>query len=375
MTLHSDDIKALDFNFDKNEFADDRDHRVAQALGVDIHGPRALATVILEDMPGPGNDHVSKDPSGKWVADETRFGIRWWTGYSLGTKRRILIGDYLHEVAHTLGVNLLEARLHFSAARDALEHAGSMRPTTGTAYLHDQYCSLHVGGMLRAVGSAADCVATATIGVLGLHSAGVKRVPAFDLTFSHFGTLEKWESRVLPTLTDSEATRLQRSTVKEVRDAFEGKEAEGWFDWARSYRNTFVHRGRRHHHWHDGLGMRLPSQPDRSEAQALVLSKYPEALCEPCEVTLEGVLSNVQSAVTRVCAALVSAWRTRMATPALIEQPIEHWRDPTPAPTGKFLGFGPREIEHRDTAVVSNATLQRMANCAAPWKSLWDTFS
>lgn len=385
-TLHSDDERALDFKFDPNDYADERDLLVAQKLGVDIAGPRALAGEIERDMsvPEPSPD-APRDERGHIVAtantplpDESSFGIGWWSGYTMGTRRRVLVGDYLLETAHAVADNLIEARLHWSAVRAHLLEGGSgMRPETGLRYLDDRQTQLHVAGMLRAVASTSDCLGALAVGVLGLSSeaGGRGEARAYKILFADYGTLERWERNALPRIAGGRARDFQRDAVAAVRAAFQS-EPPGWFQWARQYRNTFMHRGRRQQSWHQDIGLRLPRSPECSEMHSLILSgTYPGCLDESAEVTLRGVFVRTESAVTSACGTLLAAWRQRRAEPTLIQQPIEHWPDIGPERSSGFDGFAPRELPHTPTAVVSPSQVHRMLSGAIPWRSRWDSFT
>ncbi len=380
-TLHPDDEQALDFKFDPQTYADERDFLVAEKLGIDIAAPRALGSEFERDlsvpMPAPRDENERAIATANTpLPDEESFGIGWWTGHSLGTRRRILIGDYLVETAHAVADNLIEARLHFSAFRAHVAKGGSgYKPETGLRYLDDRQIQLHVAGMLRAVASTSDCLGALAVGVLGLSSEGQRNeARRYKILFADFGTLEKWERSALPRIAAGPARNLQENGVAAVREAF--STPQGWFQWARQYRNTFVHRGRRQQSWHQDIGLRLPSNPECSEMHSqIAFGAYPGCLAESAETTLRGVLERTQSAVSSACGALLAAWRERRAEPNLIQQPEEQWPDLTPNSASGFDGFAPRELAHTPAARVSPSQLRRMLSAAIPWRKNWDSFT
>lgn len=369
MSLADQDQERLDFAFRDTETADDRHERVCAALGLDFTAVRALAREILGDLRGP-MESTLVGPDGAPAVSEGAYGIWWWTGYSaLATQRRICIGDYLHEVTHAIEINLLEARLHLSALRKALTAAGTMRPARGMDYFHGSLAQIHVAGMLRAVVSAADCLAAVGVGVLGL---------PLDIKRADLGRVVRWRRERAPRLAPGPAAAFLCLGIDNLTSALEGASPPGWLAWATTYRNTFVHRGRRHQHWHPGVGLRLPVEPDHSELEALLGGHYPGCLREPCEVTLAGIMVRIERAISVGSFALLLAWRTRRDDPTLVVQPREQWPNPPRVGSGPgFDGFDPRDLPAVDAAVASPTTLHRYRAAAvdARVRHLWRTFS
>jgi hypothetical protein len=366
--LHADDVRALSFAFDPNDDAEDREHKISDALGLDLIPIRALAGAMVADLRYP--DHTALPPGPEPVdVDESSFGIAWWHGYrALGTARRLLVGDYLIEVVDAIETNLLEARLHLSSMRAALTADVDPRLAPPLEYLTSSIAQLHMAGMLRAVLSAVDCVGAATIGVLGLR-VRLKR--------SDFGDLPAWLERHarFPALRGRE---LQIHTAREVVAAFEQRAPAGWLRWATAARNTFVHRGRRHNLWHPQLGLRLPAEPERSGLEAFLSSLFPESLHESCEETLAGIMPNANAAIIAACTALCVAWGARRQEPGLIEQPREQWPDDPPIDAGaSFAGFAPKDAAHTPVMVINPRSAKRWAAVAADrrLKHLWRTFT
>lgn len=366
--LHADDVRALSFAFDSNDDAEDREHRIGDALGLDLIAIRALAGAIVADLRYPDHTALPLGPEPVHV-DESSFGIGWWHGYrALGTARRLLVGDYLIEVVDAIETNLLEARLHLSTMRAALAADVHPRLATPMQYLTSSIAHLHMAGMLRSVMSAVDCLGAATIGVLGL-SLKLKR--------SDFGALSAWLERYarFPALRGRE---LQIRTTREVVGAFEQRAPAGWLRWTAAARNTFIHRGRRHNLWHPDLGLRLPAEPERSGLEAFLSSLFPESLHESCEETLGGLMSNANAAIVEASTALRVAWEARRQEPGLIEQPREQWPDDPPIDAGaSFAGFAPKDAAHTPVMVTSPRNAKRWAAVAADrrLKHLWRTFT
>lgn len=360
--LHPDDEQKLAFAFERDDYDDDRGRKIADALGLDLNAVRGLAGSIVSDLP-------TSLPADN--APESAFGISWWSGYTnLGTARRLLVGDYLIEVVHAIETNLLEARLHFSALREALRTTtDDPRAASPREYVNGYVGQLHVSGILRAAMSAVDCVGAATVGVLGL-PIGIKR--------ADMGKVLKWKDERAPKLPPSQALQFQTETIDEVVAAFASLEPSGWLDWASDFRNTFIHRGRRHQSWHPRIGVRLPSEPDRADLESMVASPYPEALHEPAETTLAGVLKNTQDGTFKACMVLLGAWQARRDTPTFIIQPREQWTEPPPLDAGAtFKGFAPRELSDVDAVVMNPTAVRRWGSAAVTvqHKARWGTFT
>ena len=369
MALHPDDERALDFTFDPVDYADEREQKIADALGVDLNAVRGLEGALVTDLQWP--DHSAFGDVARVDVDPSRFGISWWTGYSgIGVGRRILVGDYLIETTRAIETNLLEARLHFSAIRAAF----AATPTNLTALprptelLRGTFVQLHIAGMLRAVGSAIDCVGAVAIGVLGL-PISIKR--------GDYGRVHQWVAERAPKLAPSPALDFQLGALSDVFAAFESLAPTGWLDWASSFRNTFVHRGRRHQQLQSSVGLRLPSEPNRSELESRLASHYPECLNEPCVETLAGTMRNAQAATFQACTILLGAWQHRRAKPDFIDQPRAQWPDEPPLDVGvSFVGFAPRKIADPDVVVTNHSNAKRYAASATDrrLKHLWESW-
>jgi hypothetical protein len=141
--------------------------RIAGPLGVNLASPLELGDEIVADL------------------DATAHGIGWWQGYQdIDRKTRIFLSDYLVACARAVPGNLVEAEVE----RLELDHAAddylkwmergagprgkfTVKPPRGP-YEELSYCraGTHLTGMLRAWGSALDCVGGCIIGVAGLPS-------------------------------------------------------------------------------------------------------------------------------------------------------------------------------------------------------------
>lgn len=368
MQLHHDDQRALAFEFTKNDDAEDRDHKIADALGLDLVAARSLVGAVVADLTWPTEGTRAAD--GTAFVDEDRFGIGWWKGYcDLGTSRRLLIGDYLIEVSEAIQTNLLETRLHLSAFRASLENVPATPFLTNPlSQLHATFAEMQTAGMLRAAISTVDCVAAAAIGVLGLPLL-IKR--------GDLGTVQVWLRDKAPKLQPSVSLTFQVAKLQAIVDAFE-RSPSGWLRWATTYRHAFVHRGRRTRTWHPGVGLRLAGEPDRSEVESRLAGPYPESLHEPAMVTLEGVMANLQGAAVEACTILRAAWQERRADPAMIVQPKEQWKDSPPIEAGvPFKGFAPRELVPVHAVVVHPKEERRMRAAALDARliHLWRGFT
>ncbi len=130
----------------------------ASALGVAVPRWDELESAILGDLRG-----------------QPPYGVSWWAPHP-GTSRRILISDQLYACAYSASDNLIEAALHWLEFLDFSERYSdrfanvlsfrngepvitSPRPQSPMQQLGLQTMRLHVGGVVRALSSALDCLA------------------------------------------------------------------------------------------------------------------------------------------------------------------------------------------------------------------------
>ena len=145
--------------------------RVSGPLGLNLAMSVALGDEIVDDL------------------DKAVHGIGWWKAYpDLDQQTRILVSDYLAACARAIPDNLVEAQVerleHDHAAEDfrkwlsrgvtAGERSTVEPPRSPHEELATHRVQAHLAGVLRAWGSALDCVGGCIIGVAGLPSNLVK---------------------------------------------------------------------------------------------------------------------------------------------------------------------------------------------------------
>jgi hypothetical protein len=301
-----------------------------QALGVDVPNCRSLAEEIFSDF------------------DPQFHGVNWWI--SLPEMERILISDYLYQVVTSINTNLVEAKLHLLELRDAREGSnqriadavkvddrGNLSvklPPHISAYDHlpGRLQELHVAGFLRSIGSCLDCLGATVIGVLGLST---------KLRKSDINKAEQTMSRI--DKSSGAGAQIQSTFYDFFMDLKRVSGPNDWVEWADQLRNVFVHRGRRiiYHMLsqrkpvllneagkpilRSNETVHLPKYPDRSEIEAFIENDV--ALNEDGTVTLEGIIESTRALLDNSCEKLQEIWKTRRASPAIIDQPITQWSD------------------------------------------------
>jgi hypothetical protein len=308
--------------------------RLGDALGLDLAAPSLLYEAILADL----NTHVR--------------GIGWWENYQqVDRQTRILLSDYLVACAEAVPDNLIEAQVE----RLELDHAvedfgkwiargiapgrpGKPVPPPRGAYEELSYrrVQTHLTGMVRAWGSALDCVGGCIVGVAGLptnlvrtdrddaRKALVKEAPGNSVLAKLLADLDRAEDDAGPA---------------------------GWRQWIVDMRNTVVHRGRRTIVWNanvgraglDGFTIQLPVSPALTDVDAVVhAGGYIASTYQaPAGDVLDRLSQTVNTYVNTVAALLVELWLARRADPSLLAQSPRQWKQPTglinPVPT--FRGF------------------------------------
>jgi hypothetical protein len=359
------------------------DQRLADALGLSLVSVYALHETILADL------------------TEGPFGIGWWAPHP-GTSRRILISDHLLQCVGTIPKNLTEARLHLLELSDWWEResiflADSVtlgpggRPRVklparqkATDDLPQAMASLHLSGFFQAVWSALDCLSAGIIGVLALPFS-IRRAD-FDRTIAHL--------RTLPDAT-APGTLLQRQFRDSLETLIANCGPPFWFDWTRQFRNTFAHRARRLHfgqlvptstlYGPDGKPIirtrviqHLPRDPDLSDIEALRFRDRRNIVVrEPAETTLSGIAEGVRQLIDGASEALLISWRTRRATPTMLQQPREQWPEGSRQPAFDFSGYAPGMTEVDPGAYITSPEAPRRLRAAAltdDLKGRWQGF-
>jgi hypothetical protein len=326
--MREEDIRKLSEPYQQSR--DELDRRLHSALGADIPSAGVLVKEIFEDL------------------STQTFGISWWQ--SVSVQERILISDYLYQCAEGIEANLVEAKLHFLEWLHVREQqdkriadvfsvgpsgrlVGNYPPSIAPIDdLPNKFEGLHVCGFFRAIGSTLDCLGGAIIGVLGLK---------FVLRKNDIAKARQTLGKVKNPQTPGEHLQVAFREFLETQIVLSGP--KDWLEWADQYRNMFVHRGRRIYfaeltrrevalfdandqlipRWK--IKLHLATSPDKSDAEAFV--KRDISLNEDAETTLTGMFKSTRELLEAVCERLVSIWRERRNTPALIEQPSTQWNE------------------------------------------------
>lgn len=293
--------------------------------------------------------------------DQKTYGIGWWKNYepSLDWKQRVLISDQLFKCVSTAEDNLIDLHLHFLEAQDCWEKYNShvadsvtsnpdgklipnVRPPNALADLNINLTNIHIAGFFRAVGSIADCLAGAIVGVVGLR-LDLKRAD-LERTRKHFQK-------------EKNLTILQKEFGEKLEAQIQEAGPDGWLSWAMQHRNMMVHRARRFTmDTHMIYSLPRPSSnslittkafhhlvlnPELSDIEALVQNDLELLLGESAETTMRGILGSLQTFLDSCVVELAEIWKKRKADPFLIPQPAFQWREAPASATEKFAGYSP----------------------------------
>lgn len=324
--MRQEDIKRLSEPYTQSK--GELDRRLYTALGADVPSVGELDREIFNDI------------------DPNLLGISWWQ--SVHVKERILIGDYLHQCAGSIEVNLIEAKIHYLewlGVREKLDakYAEVVRRTpygtleakhppsvTPIDDMINRLEDMHICGFFQAIGSSLDCLGGVIIGVLGLDT---------NLRWNDIEAAERALGRLKPLGTPGSQMQVGFRDLFETAKKNSGP--EDWLAWASQYRNMFIHRGRRLVHGRfvpretrilnadEEVMLRTKTQrhlakyPDKSDMEAFI--KHDVILNEDADITFQGIFKSSRDFIETVCNQLVAIWRERRANPSLIEQPATQW--------------------------------------------------
>jgi hypothetical protein len=222
--------------------------------------------------------------------------------------------------------------------------------------------NMHMNGVFRAAGSVLDCLASVVVGAAALGE---------NILRADWGALV---GRVLKGLqeSDDEGRRLQLGVRDEIKRLLRSG-ANDWDQWSNDYRNMLVHRGKRtslswlkrETHVVDSNGnpivravpvQLLCSDPELSEVEAFTLQdKVMFVLTENAQVSITGLVRDVEALVEGVAACLASVWDRRRANPQLLLQPVEkQWPKVRRRKRRSFLGYKPGETPFDVQALTVN---------------------
>lgn len=320
--------------------------RLAGPLGLTLKEPVALGDEIVADL----NTKV--------------HGIGWWAAYpGIDRRTRILLSDYLVACVRAIPSNLVEAQVE----RLELDHAVEDYRTwmgrgaqSGRRYTvkpprgpYDELSlgrvQAHTAGVLRAWGSALDCVGGCIVGVAGLST---------DLVRADLAKARGCLSR------QSENNPL----LAQLQAGLEQAEAQagpaGWREWLLGMRNTMVHRGRRTVSWSAVLGnagitdftLQLPVSPELTDVEAAIRAGgwMAASFAVPAADFLNELSNTVGVYVSRASRLLAELWRRRRADPGILPQDENQWKQPRELikPVPEFRGFPNLVQSHRQITTL-----------------------
>ena len=355
----------------------------ASALGVDTPTWGKLETTILEAL-----------------TTSAPYGIAWWAPHP-GTSRRILISDQLYACAQSVSTNMIESAVHLLELIDWSErhsdrHANAVclkggslvieapRPGSPMEELSSHMMRLHVVGCVRALAGAMDCLAGAIIGVLALPT------PILKADFNNVRNL----LRGIISAASTEGEQCQASFAAELERLIGSAGPEGWSDWALTFRNMLVHRGRRielgqyiprkpalygpDHHpvLRARTVTQLPRDPGRSDVEVFLEPSNTPVLTEDAEQTLDGLLKSTKSLIEEIAQALTKVWDWRCAHRDSLLQPRKQWPNGASTKSIGFSGYLPGSYEYAPDIMTTHPLILHRIHAAAlddksrpQWKS------
>jgi hypothetical protein len=352
--MQESDVRRLKTRYSSVDPSTANDHRLNDGLRLGIAAIITLGDLLRDDL------------------DTSNYGIGWWASYpALDHKVRIFISDYLLAAARDITTNLLEAyayRLEFDHAladfkeyvkRGIRKHTAIIPPPRGQYDdLSHFRVSAHLVGMLRAFGSALDCLGACIVGVAGLPTGIVKT--SLHQAKESLGTRRNDSKRL---------GRLYDDLMQCEADAG----PEGWINWLISMRNTVVHRARRvvtfsvNRGDNDqvDLALLLPRSPDLTEVEAWIHAggQVASHFEVPADEFLASLAGCVHSYIDAAAKLLTTLWAERRADPSLITQSPRQWKEPAEIikPVPSFSGFDITPVAGRVTGVgVSNELALRL---------------
>ncbi len=308
------------------------------------------------------------------LAKGAPWGFHWWpVDPELTHWRRVFIADHLFCAVQDVPASLVEARFHLLELHDAHERearrqrGGKAMAESPREHAEDHLprlaANVHAKGLVRALGTAFDCVAAAVIGVCALPT---KNIILADMPMVL--DEKRWPKGT------SETEVFQRETLSAVARAIKDAGEPGWHAWFDALRNTFVHRparvdisGIKVSMLYDGDGdvvvsdvvHRMPREPALSDVQMFLA--HPDrqpVLAELAGTTMDALVATAMRAINDVARVLRDVWAKRKARPDWLLQPAKQWADEAlPSPSG-FAGFAPGSAPYDPSGVKQNAPIK-----------------
>jgi hypothetical protein len=363
------DLALLNEPYPEDLEPSDADARAA--VGVKLPHWTSLENEILSDF-------VEQHP----------YGIGWWAPHP-GTSRRILIADQLSCSLASVAGNMTEAALHWLEYLDASDRDsarlgdavkmlpdGPMIDPPRPRSPHDQLCpdfmSLHQAGLIRAIASALDCLASVIIGVAALPQSILKA----DFRLAH-NALVRIDGAA------STGAKAQAEFAARLEGAISAAGPQGWLDWTLDLRNMLVHRGRRIE-----LGQYLPVQPvlfgpdgqpaprarrishlpldpGRSDIEVFVDTPWNMVLHEDGERTLRGLMDSTALMLEAAAYHLLNLWQWRRDHYGDLPQPAEQWKNGRSNHSTGFRGYAPGSLALEPSMGMMHPATARRLHAAA----------
>lgn len=336
------------------------------------------------------------------------WGLKWMAPHP-DEKRRILISDQLLLCVAGIEQNLIEAKLHHLELHEQYEQDAARRVGmvanmfSGKAITHpvaeapaedlpNYLIPLHIAGVLRAIGSALDCLGGVVVGMLALPTNILKA----DLRKAQ-GELEKSAGA-------EGGPELQQAFAAALDDIIAGAGPEHWLEWAIDYRNMLVHRGRRLElflltpreaiYGPDGElipivrpAHLLPRDPDCSDIEAFCMEAEPSpiertvdpVLEEEGERTLHAVIESTAYTCNSAARKLLDVLEARRRDPTLLVQPEQQWPRIPFGHVRDFTGYEPGAVEYAPDAGSAHPALRVRLEAASLFpdsrRENWSTFT
>jgi hypothetical protein len=274
---------------------------------------------------------------------------------ALPMPQRAVVSDQILTSAHGVIRNLAEARLHEQDLNELLDEGVPYAERTFEAQERATRVDLSFVGFFRGIGSALDCAAATTIGVL--------RLP-LSIRRASFGQLLN--------LDDAVAGRQPAWALITELIARHADDPPSWLRWTLEMRHALMHRPRQMSFYvprepeippmwlppaavipavlarlrFDPHFRRKPWLPDMQHLADPFLGRLPDAvLGEKATQTVRGCFEATNRLVEDIAAFLIEKWAD--ADVQAIEPPTERWALETP-PAIEFEGFVPSRIPERE---------------------------
>jgi hypothetical protein len=239
--------------------------------------------------------------------------------------------------------------------------------------------------MVRALAGALDCVAGTIIGVVAL---------PIRILRADFGVVRSMLRKIAEKPT-GQGEGVQADFGKKLESLIASSGSDGWLDWALTFRNMLVHRGRRIEvgqfiprepmlYGPDDKPVprvrvltHLPRDPGRSDVEVLLQPFESPVLTENAEQTLGGLLRSTTALVEAVAEELYGFWRWRKTNSNELHQPVAQWPNGVSTESGSFAGYAPGSFSYSPSMMMTHPVVVRRMRAAAlddKARPQWKTF-